>query len=75
MEQQLNSAPPGEVSRDEVASVMNALEPDQIVSSKEQHHCSRRRLTHTEMVLFWALRIYLAFMMGVVIYQIWMASR
>jgi hypothetical protein len=64
-----------EVSREEFTSVITALEPDQIVSTKEHHHCPRRRLTRTEMLLFWALRIYLVFMVGVVVYQIWTGVR
>jgi hypothetical protein len=63
------------VSREELTSVMTALEPDQIVSAKEQHHCPRRQLTRTEMVVFWGLRIYLVFMVGVVVYQIWTGVR
>jgi len=64
-----------EVSREEITSVMTALEPDQIVFTKEHHHCPRRRLTWTEKVLFWGLRIYLVFMVGVVVYQIWTSVR
>jgi len=64
-----------EVSREEFTAVMTALEPDQIISTKEHHHCPRRRLTRTEMVLFWGLRIYLVFMVGVVVYQIWTGVR
>ena len=64
-----------EVSREELRSVINALEPDQIISAKEHHHCPRRRLTRTEMLLFWALRAYLVFMVGVVAYQIWTGVR
>jgi hypothetical protein len=85
MEKRFDSAPSHEVrrrevspepaSREEVASVITALEPDQIVSAKEHHHCPRRKLTPAEMVLFWALRIYLVFMVGVVVYQIWTGVR
>jgi len=80
MEKKFDSAPGAEVSREEVSreelsSVMAALEPDQIVSTKDHHHCARRRLTRTEMVLFWGLRIYLVFMVGVVVYQIWTGAR
>jgi hypothetical protein len=64
-----------EVSREELASVMTALEPDQIISTKEHHHCPRRQLTRVEMVVFWGLRIYLVFMVGVVVYQIWTGAR
>jgi hypothetical protein len=78
MERQLDSATSAnetEVSREELTSVMTALEPDQIISTKEHHHCPRRQLTRTEMVLFWGLRAYLLFMVGVVVYQIWTGVR
>jgi hypothetical protein len=79
MEKQFDSATDvevnAEVSRAEIASVMTALEPYQIISAKEHHHCPRRRLTRTEMILFWGLRIYLLFMVGVVVYQIWTGVR
>jgi hypothetical protein len=79
MEKQFDSphgaAESDEVSREEFTAVITALEPDQIISTKEHHHCPRRQLTRTEMALFWALRIYLLFMVGVVIYQIWTGVR
>jgi hypothetical protein len=75
MERKFDSATDGGVSREEFASVMTALEPDQIISTKEHHHCPRRQLTRVEKLLFWALRIYLVFMVGVVIYQIWTRVR
>ncbi|MGO8985692.1 MAG: hypothetical protein ACLPHI_22885 [Terriglobales bacterium] len=64
-----------QVTREELASVITALEPDQIISTKDHHHCPRRQLTRTEMILFWGLRIYLLFMVGVVVYQIWTGVR
>ena len=64
-----------ELNREEFVAVMTALEPDQLISTKDHHHCPRRQLTRSEMLLFWALRLYLLFMVGVVIYQIWTSVR
>lgn len=75
MEKQFDSAPADNVSNEELTAVMTALEPDQLISTKEHHHCPRRQLTRTEMILFWALRVYLVFMVGVVVYQIWTGVR
>jgi hypothetical protein len=72
---QSNAEMNSEVNREEFVTVMTALEPDQLISAKDHHHCPRRQLTRTEMLLFWALRIYLLFMVGVVVYQIWTSVR
>ena len=75
MEARLNPEPSTESSSASLVSVIASLEPDQLISSKEKHHCPRRQLTQAEMLLFWALRLYLVFMFGVVIYQIWTGVR
>jgi hypothetical protein len=65
----------GEVSQRDMATVVASLEPGQLASAKARSHCRRRQLTRTEMLLFWALRLYLIFTLGVVMYQIWTVAR
>ena len=50
--------------------VRSTLEASQLSSAKTNHY-PRRKLTRSEAFLFWALRIYLFFMLGIVVYQIW----
>jgi hypothetical protein len=53
--------------------VLSSLEHDQLVQAKK-HHIPRRHLKGPELVVLWALRIYLLFMMAVVVYQVWIAA-
>jgi len=48
--------------------VLSTLEPDQLAEAKKQH-VPRRRLKGAELAVLWALRIYLLFMVAVVVYQ------
>ena len=48
--------------------VLSTLEPDQLAEAKKQH-VPRRRLKAAELAVLWALRVYLLFMIVVVVYQ------
>jgi len=50
--------------------VLSSLEHDQLTRAKK-HFIPRRHLKGPELVVLWALRIYLLFMMAVVFYQVW----
>jgi hypothetical protein len=54
--------------------VLSSLEHDQLVGAKK-HHIPRRHLKGRELLVLWALRLYLLFMMAVVIYQVGTAAR
>jgi 5-methylcytosine-specific restriction endonuclease McrBC GTP-binding regulatory subunit McrB len=53
--------------------VLASLERDQLTEVKK-HHFPRRRLKGFQVFVLWALRIYLLFMMAVVIYQVWSSA-
>jgi hypothetical protein len=52
---------------------LSSLEHDQLVHAKK-HFIPRRHLKGPELLVLWALRIYLLFMMAVVGYQAWIAA-
>jgi hypothetical protein len=54
--------------------VLSSLEHDQLVRAKK-HHIPRRHLKGPQLLLVWALRGYLLFMMAVVVYQVWIGAR
>lgn len=50
-------------------SLIASLEPDQLTAVKA--HYSRREIGRGEWIILWLLRLYVLFMMGVVVYQVW----
>jgi len=58
------------VDASEERLVLWTLEPDQLAEAKKQR-VPRRRLKGAELLVLWGLRIYLLFMVAVVIYQAW----
>jgi len=60
-------------SRSDQDMVLSSLEHDQLVRAKK-HFITRRILKGPELVVLWGLRIYLLFMMAVVVYQVWTAA-
>jgi len=53
--------------------VLSTLEPDQLAEAKKQP-VQRRRLKSRELLVLWFLRIYLLFMIAVVVYQAWTSA-
>jgi hypothetical protein len=49
--------------------LLAVLEPDQL--SVARRHFPRRNLKSSEVFILWGLRLYVIFMFGVVVYQIW----
>ena len=50
--------------------VLSSLEPEQLAGLKK-HLIPRRHLRGLEKFVVWSLRIYLLFMVAVVIYEVW----
>ncbi|MGA2906273.1 MAG: hypothetical protein ABSE36_01095 [Terracidiphilus sp.] len=62
------------ITEEEVGWVLQNLDRDQLVQEKSAP-VPRRQLRGGELLLVWALRIYLIFMMAVVLWQAWTAVR
>jgi len=60
-------------SSSDQAWVLSSLEPGQLVKARK-HPIPRRHLKGPELLVLWALRLYLIFMMAVVGYQVWIAT-
>ena len=61
------------ISDSDQSWVLSSLEHDQLVKAKRQR-IPRRHLKGFEVLVLWALRGYLLFMMAVVAYQVWTAA-
>jgi hypothetical protein len=71
-EAQVSSSSPDQAGSDQ-SWVLTSLEHDQLVRAKK-HLIPRRHLKGPELMVLWALRVYLLFMMAVVVYQVWVAA-
>jgi hypothetical protein len=54
--------------------VLSTLEPEQLAEAKKRP-VPRRPLKWPEILLLWCLRIYLLFMIAVVVFQAWTGAR
>lgn len=62
------------VSAADAGFVLSTLEPDQLAEAKRVG-VPRRDLRGGELTLLWALRIYVVFMLAIVFWQAWIATR
>jgi hypothetical protein len=61
---------PSSITSSDQQLVLSSLEPEQLARLKK-HLIPRRHLSGLEKLAMWSLRIYLLFMIVVVIYQVW----
>ena len=71
---QLKSKEHRSITASDQELVLSSLEPEQLAGLKK-HLIPRRHLSGIEKFIMWSLRIYLLFMMVVVIYQVWAGAR
>lgn len=62
------------ISEADAGFVLSMLEPDQLAAAKKVS-VPRRPIRGGMLVLLWALRVYLLFMLAVVFWQAWTAAR
>jgi hypothetical protein len=60
----------GSITSSDQALVLSSLEPEQLAGLKK-YVIPRRHLKGLEKFVMWSLRIYLLFMMAVVVYEVW----
>lgn len=65
---------PPPVSALDQTLVLSSLEHDQLVGAKKRP-IPRHHLKGPELLVLWALRLYVLFMMAVIAYQVWIAAR
>ena len=63
---------PSAVTSSDQELVLTSLEPEQLAGLKK-HLIPRRHLKGPEKFVMWSLRVYLLFMIVVVIYQVWVS--
>jgi hypothetical protein len=61
------------ISPSDQTLALSSLEYYQLANAKK-HLIPRRHLKGSELVVIWALRVYVLFMMTVVAYQAWLAA-
>lgn len=54
--------------------VVSSLEHDQLANAKK-HPIPQRQFSGLELFVVWGLRVYVLFMMTVVVYQVWTVAR
>lgn len=64
---------PSAITSTDQEMVLSSLEPEQLAGLKK-HLSPRRHLKGPEKFVMWSLRIYLLFMIVVVIYQVWASA-
>ena len=63
----------GSITSSDQELVLSSLERDQLAGLKKQL-IPKRHLSGLEKFVLWSLRIYLLFMMAVVVYQVWIGT-